>query len=55
MTEITLNGYTLLQIAYSKVTHVIYPDGTERRVVGPRLTQDNARSIILSAGKSSNG
>jgi hypothetical protein len=52
MIELTESGYTLRQSSYSRVTHVTSPDGEERSVIGPKLTQENVKRIILAAGKS---
>ncbi len=44
-------GYMLKQVEHAGITIVQCPDGSVKKVIGPRLSERTAKMIILEASK----
>lgn len=51
MMIVEVDGYILKQCNGHRVTYVTFPDGTEKTVIGPRLTKEAAKAIIIEASR----
>ena len=50
MIELTESGYILRQMKWTRVVHITSPEGKESTIIGPKLTRENAKKIILALG-----